>query len=265
MVSYVTPLQILDHYGIKQVLGGKIKDPTNARHRSNAPTDIQTESYMSHGYQDANFYYEYDNRGNFKRKYEKSIIEKYAWHQKYNIQWNGNIRITPLTEFEKQLGIKTSIPVFVYKNKRYSRKEFLIYEQTLSEEEYAHRHSSLHYEYKSDTPKGLGKSWELYFRDHAEDMDLITVNIANLQFEKKHPYCIANNIHGTNCNLESTPELPQPVIDKIPTPARPNPKEVEKVEPVEIEPIKEVVKYSPLMIAGVIAVVVILLLKRRRA
>ena len=46
--------------------------------------------------------------------------------------------------------------------------------------------------------------------------------------------------------------------------ARPNPKEVEKVEPVEVEPIKQIVKYSPLMIAGVIAVVVILLLKRRR-
>ena len=47
--------------------------------------------------------------------------------------------------------------------------------------------------------------------------------------------------------------------------ARPKPREVEKPEPVEIEPIKEAVKYSPLMIAGVIAVVVILLLKRRRA
>jgi hypothetical protein len=51
------------------------------------------------------------------------------------------------------------------------------------------------------------------------------------------------------------------VIEKI----RPNPKEVEKVEPIAVEPIKEAVKYSPLMIAGVIAVVVILLLKRRRA
>ena len=51
---------------------------------------------------------------------------------------------------------------------------------------------------------------------------------------------------------------------------RPYPKEksiasvkIEKPQP--IEPIKEVAKYSPLMIAGVIAVVVILLLKRRRA
>tara|TARA_R100000687_G_scaffold73639_1_gene64335 strand:- start:279 stop:983 length:705 start_codon:yes stop_codon:yes gene_type:complete len=52
-------------------------------------------------------------------------------------------------------------------------------------------------------------------------------------------------------------------LKKLRETARPNPKEVEKVEPVE--PIKEIVKYSPLMIAGVIAVVVILLLKRRRA
>jgi hypothetical protein len=54
-------------------------------------------------------------------------------------------------------------------------------------------------------------------------------------------------------------------LKKVRETARPNPKEVEKVEPIEIEPIKEVEKYSPLMIAGVIAVVVILLLKRRRA
>jgi len=54
-------------------------------------------------------------------------------------------------------------------------------------------------------------------------------------------------------------------LKKLRETARPNPKEVEKVEPVEVEPIEEVVKYSPLMIAGVIAVVVILLLKRRRA
>ena len=54
-------------------------------------------------------------------------------------------------------------------------------------------------------------------------------------------------------------------LKKLRETARPNPKEVEKVEPVEVEPIKEVEKYSPLMIAGVIAVVVILLLKRRRA
>ena len=70
---------------------------------------------------------------------------------------------------------------------------------------------------------------------------------------------------GSNCNIESTPELAPPVVEKIPPPARPNPREVKKVEPVEVEPIKEAVKYSPLMIAGVIAVVVILLLKRRRA
>ena len=54
-------------------------------------------------------------------------------------------------------------------------------------------------------------------------------------------------------------------LAKLRESARPNPKEVEKVEPVEVEPIKEVAKYSPLMIAGVIVVVVILLLKRRRA
>ena len=51
-------------------------------------------------------------------------------------------------------------------------------------------------------------------------------------------------------------------LKKLRETARPNPKEVEKVEPVEVEPIKEVVKYSPLMIAGVIAVIVIILWRR---
>jgi len=68
---------------------------------------------------------------------------------------------------------------------------------------------------------------------------LIVVNLQNLEFREKQKPA---------------------VVEKV----RSNPK-VEKVEPVEIEPIKEAVKYSPLMIAGVIAVVVILLLKRRRA
>jgi len=51
-------------------------------------------------------------------------------------------------------------------------------------------------------------------------------------------------------------------LKKLRETARPNPKEVEKVEPVEVEPIEEVVKYSPLMIAGVIAVIVIILWRR---
>ena len=54
-------------------------------------------------------------------------------------------------------------------------------------------------------------------------------------------------------------------LHKLRDTARPNPREVEKVEPIEIEPIKEAVKYSPLMIAGILVIVVILLLKRRRA
>ena len=51
-------------------------------------------------------------------------------------------------------------------------------------------------------------------------------------------------------------------LKKLRETARPNPKEVEKVEPIEIEPIKEVVKYSPLMIAGIL-VVIVLFLRRR--
>ena len=52
-------------------------------------------------------------------------------------------------------------------------------------------------------------------------------------------------------------------LKKLRETARPNPKEVKKVEPVEVEPIKEAVKYSPLMIAGILVVIVLFL--RRRA
>ena len=150
-------------------------------------------------HEDQFYYYKYDNRGNLMSKQVKNPLQQFTWWQKNKAFDSKNRRILPLTEFEKQLGIKTSIPVFVYKNKRYSRKEFLIYEQTMSKEEFASRHGSLHYEYKNDTPKGLGKSIAQYFKDHAEDMDLVIVNMSELEFTKKHPYCIENNIHSTNC------------------------------------------------------------------
>ena len=74
-------------------------------------------------------------------------------------------------------------------------------------------------------------------------MDLIVVDINKLDFREKQKPA---------------------VVEKV----RPNPKEksiasvkIEKPEP--IEPIKEVAKYSPLMIAGILIVIVLFL--RRRA
>ena len=184
--------------------------------------------------EDQFFWYEYDRRGGLKSKKPKPPILQYHYWWSHIAYDSNRKRILPLSEFEIQMGVKVwERPIHV----------------------------------------GQGNyDWTKYWKEHAEKMDLIPVNIGQLEFVKKHPYCIANEIHGSNCNLESTPELqeiikaenPQP-IDKIPTPTRTNPKEVEKIEPIEVEPIKEAVKYSPLMIAGIITVVVILLLKRRRA
>ena len=101
-----------------------------------------------------------------------------------------------------------------------------------------------------ETPTDLGqghKDWRSYFTKLADQQNLEIVSLGALEFREK---------------------LNPAIVEKIPPPARPNPKEVEKVEPVEvepieIEPIKEAVKYSPLMIAGILIVIVLFL--RRRA
>jgi len=96
-----------------------------------------------------------------------------------------------------------------------------------------------------DSPAHVGQgnyNWDQYFREKAGKLNLEVVSISSLEFREKQKPA---------------------VVEKV----RPNPKEVEvkPVEEVEVKPVEEVEKYSPLMIAGVIAVVVILLLKRRRA
>ena len=60
-------------------------------------------------------------------------------------------------------------------------------------------------------------------------------------------------------------ELERLRLEKIRQTAKPKKETVfvAEPEPIAVEPIKEVAKYSPLMIAGVIAVVVILFLRRR--
>ena len=263
MVSY----RQLDQHGIKQVVLHERETSSSGRPKA---TSSQGE--------DEFFYYEYDSRGGLKQKIPKSPIEQYDyWFRHYvKFQTNPNRRITPLTEFEKQMGVRSNIPVMWYKGKKYNEKDWNIFLKQFAINRTGQAeidYGELETHYILDVPKHLGqrnRNWGEYFRTKAEEQDLIVVNLGQLEFKKKHPYCIANNIHGSNCNTTSTPELPLPVVEKIPPPARPSPKEksiasvkIEKPEP--IEPIKEAVKYSPLMIAGVIAVVVILLLKRRRA
>ena len=209
--------------------------------------------------------YKYDQtRSGVVTKRNKTNLEHYLWWHKHNVEFApvgkdgryGNQRITPLSEFESRLGVKTSIPSYYYKwcagygtgkgeswgcqKKTFTHEEWQIFKQTHTID-----YGELEVINKTDMPK-KGESWENYFRDKANKLNLeIVGEVYHLNFREKQKPA---------------------VVEKV----RPNPKEesiasvkIEKPEP--IEPIKEVEKYSPLMIAGVIAVVVILLLKRRRA
>ena len=217
--------------------------------------------------EDQFFSYIYTSTGGLRSKSPKSPAQQYDYWYKHNVKLKkttkGIVRETPLTEFEKQLGIRPFLTTYCYKTRCFNEKEWQEFLSKFPKNSYGQ--ADIDYgDLETHVQPDNKKSWI----ERAEEMDLILVNGSQLEFKKKHPYCIANNIHGTNCDIVNTPELPLPVVEKIPTPARPNPKEksiasvkIEKPEPVE--PIKEVAKYSPLMIAGVIAVVVILFLRRR--
>jgi hypothetical protein len=203
--------------------------------------------------EDQYFNYEYDSRGGLKSKKPKSMLQQYQYWHKHNVKFAGGKRITPLTEFEKQMGVKLSIQSFYYKGRTYTDEEWTKFRWSEDDRFLASNPKiqvdwgALEVIHNKDLPKNPSANfggWGEYFKKKASEKGLITVSIANLHFKEKDDPA---------------------VVEKIPTPARPNPREVKKVEPVTVEPIKEVAKYSPLMIAGVIAVVVILLLKRRGA
>jgi len=213
--------------------------------------------------EDADFYYEYDSRGGLKSKRPKTNLDKYNdWYK--TVEWRDsygrptNNRSTPLTPFESAIGVRTSIPSYRYhwclgtrecgagrpctygcQGGTFNEKEWEIFKQTHTID-----YGNLEYLFAKDIPAPIGQGhydWKTYFTDKANKLNLEIVSIANLEFREKQKPA---------------------VVEKIPETSRPNPKEVEKVEPVEVEPIEEVVKYSPLMIAGVIAVIVIILWRR---
>jgi len=242
LVSYTQ----LDQHGIKQVLVSSSGRPK--------AQSLQQE--------DADFYYEYDSRGRLKSKKPKRPIDKHADWYKNNVKYAKGAgaksftcqRITPLTPFESAMGVRSCIPEYRYhwcagthrdgytygcQERTFNEKDWEIFKQTHTID-----YGAVEIIYSMDKPSG---TWEQYFTDKANKLNLEIVSIANLEFREKQKPA---------------------VVEKT----RPNPKEesiasvkIEEVKPVEVEPIKEAVKYSPLMIAGVIAVVVILLLKRRRA
>ena len=219
-------------------------------------------------HQEDQFYtYEYDRRGGLIKKEPKTAISQYAYWHKHNVKFGkvgsdgryGMQRITPLTEFEKRLGVVNSIQEYYYKwcarygtgkgeswgcqKKTFTHDEWEIFKQDVATGKIAHAPTGkIDYgqlEVINKIEPMVGKDWANYFRAKASKQNLVVVgNINALEFaEKQKPA----------------------VVEKV----RPNPKEVEKIEPIEVEPIKEVVKYSPLMIAGILVVIVLFL--RRRA
>jgi len=211
--------------------------------------------------EDEFFKYTQTRSGDVSR-YNKTPIEHYNYWWKNNVKFENGRRITPLIEFEQKMGVGFTIPTYHYhwcesgsrgsrsgsygcQEKIFNEHDWRIFQQTHTID-----YGNLQTSYKSDVPKSIGQGgydWGTYFTEKAEKQDLIVVNMSDLVFKEKYPA----------------------VVVKIPTPARPNPKEqsiasvkIEKPEPIEIEPIKEVAKYSPLMIAGIL-VVIVLFLKRR--
>jgi len=217
----------------------------------------------THGIEeDEDYFYTYTRTGEQTKipKHKTPFHNYIRWYES-NVKFNkNNCRITPLTDFEKAIGIRSCIPTYRYKHcscgercgcatSNYNEDEWEKFMQTHSID-----WGEVSTWYDADKPNRkianagtYANGWEDYFRKKAKEQNLEVVSIQELEFREKQKPA---------------------VVEKV----RPNPKEqsiasvkIEKPEPVEIEPIKEAVKYSPLMIAGVIAVVVILLLKRRRA
>ena len=237
---------------------------------------------------DQYFWYEYDSRGGLKSKNPKSAISQYAYWHKHNVKFDENKRITPLTEFEKRLGVSMSakpIQTVWYNGRKFTSEQWAEFvkrpDQWVDMDNDPATpprfdYGNAEYYYSSDLPQ-KGKqakyaNWSDYFIQKAKDNNLIVTGEADSDL---------GNILHLNFKEKPNPAL----IEKV----RPNPKDVKlcldglpmgkgdccrqykdgvcvrHATSNEVEPIEEAVKYSPLMIAGVIAVVVILLLKRRRA
>jgi hypothetical protein len=246
LVSY----RQLDQHGIKQVVLHERETTSSGRPKA-----------QSLHQEDADFFYQYDSRGGLKAKIPKNEIQKFDYWWKNNVKFEGNAkdnhcqRQTPLSEFEKQMGVKSCIPEYHYRwcirsgygcqERTFNEEEWKIFKQTHTID-----YGGLEIIYSMDIPAHLGQGthdWSSYWRKKASEQNLEVIG----------------NINALNFREKQKPA----VVEKIPTPAKPKKETVfvAPPEPVEVEPIKEAVKYSPLMIAGVIAVVVILLLKRRRA
>ena len=217
--------------------------------------------------EDADFFYQYDSRGGLISKRPKSNLDKHHYWYKNNVKYAKGTgsksftcqRITPLTAFESAMGVRSCIPSYRYdwckgytseghtygcQKRTFNEKDWEIFKQTNTID-----YGNLEIIYTSDRADYTGQgnsNWDKYFREKAGKLNLEVVSMSGLEFREKQKPA---------------------VVEKISPPARPNPKEesiasVKIEEPEPVEPIKEVVKYSPLMIAGIL-VVIVLLLKRR--
>ena len=213
--------------------------------------------------EDADFFYGYDSRGGLIGKIPKSNLDKFAdWHEQ-NVKFAKGTgsksftcqRITPLSPFESAMGVRSCIPSYRYdwckgytseghtygcQKRTFNEKDWEIFKQTHTID-----YGNLETIYTMDMPvSSHGKyDWASYFKKKASEQNLEVVSMTGLNFRERQKPA---------------------VVEKV----RPNPKEesiasvkIEKLEPIEIEPIKEAVKYSPLMIAGIL-IVIVLFLKR---
>ena len=237
MVSY----RQIDQHGIKQVVLHERE--TTSSGRPKAGHDMPSE--------DENCYYTYTRSGKSGGCQPKTQMEKYwDWLKSEAVTFQNSdprfgkchlntcrgmdsTRITPATEFEINHGLVANVDELFMNQVPAPFNPLQIYD------DYYRSHNNTPPSQFGGQRKDWLKNYTIHIaKEHEREFIQKKQEVERLAEEKRSK--------------------------KLRETARPNPKEVE-IELVEVEPIKEVEKYSPLMIAGVIAVVVILLLKRRRA
>jgi len=170
----------------------------------------------THGIEeDADYVYSYTRTGQ-QSKIPKHEIQKYADWYKQTVKFDKNhCRLTPLTAFESAMGMRSCIPTYRYKHcscgercgcstSTYNEEEWEKFMQTHSID-----WGEVSTSYHADDSSGAG--WVDYFRKKAKEQNLEVVSINGLVFREKQKPA---------------------VVEKT----RPNPKEVEKPEPIAVEP-----------------------------
>ena len=231
MVSYIQ----VEGYGLNQGFKG-VEKPASGRPK--AGHDMPSE--------DENCFYTYTRSGKSGGCQPKTQMEKYwDWlktvpcFSKDSICRNQHLfdigapatRLTPATEFEINHGLVTDVDELFRNQVPAPFNPLQIYD------DYYRSHNNTPPSQFGGQPKDWLKNYTIHIaKEHEREFIQKKQEVERLAEELR--------------------------FKKLRETARPNPKEVE-IEPIEVEPIKEVEKYSPLMIAGILVVIVLFL--RRRA